>query len=229
MHSTDDLDDSYLGSGHRLEPSVKKYGRCNHVRVIIEMCHNRQALIDREAELVTESMLCDPMCLNLCVGGSNPKWMNTPRVNIKKQRRIDLSHPNAAPKVCGYCGCSYSPRLPLTYSRLRGHIKKAYCSRVCATTVRNIALRGTSRTQNVRQQISQTLTGLKRPADPTKRINPNHPDAASKLCEWCQNTYSPKQPLTPSHIKAHKRKRVCSRRCALMQHNDNQSITRSTS
>lgn len=229
MHSTDNLNDTYLGSGHRLRPSIRKYGRSNHVRVIIEMCCDRQTLIGRETELVTESMLCDPMCLNLSIGGSNPRWLNTPQVNVKKQRRIDPLHPDAASKICERCGVSFSPRTPLTRSRLRAHMTKRHCSRKCATTVHNVTQKGTHRPEHIKRQISQSLKGFKRPVNVTKRIDPNHPDAIAKLCEWCGCSYEPKQPLTPTNVKAHKRKHVCSRQCALAQHNHDQSQRSSVS
>ena len=36
MHSTDNLDDGYLGSGRRLRYSINKYGKESHKREIIE-------------------------------------------------------------------------------------------------------------------------------------------------------------------------------------------------
>lgn len=69
MHSTDNLDDGYLGSGVRLNRSVKKYGKQQHTREILEILPTRQAASDREKELITEELRADPMCLNCGVGG----------------------------------------------------------------------------------------------------------------------------------------------------------------
>lgn len=69
MHSTDKLDDGYMGSGKRLWRSLKKHGRENHVYEIIEHLLTRQALRKREAELVNAELLEDKMCMNLTLGG----------------------------------------------------------------------------------------------------------------------------------------------------------------
>lgn len=69
MHSTDDLEDGYIGSGTHLWHSIKKYGRENFTIDIQEFCENREALKKREAELVNEEILTDPMCMNLKIGG----------------------------------------------------------------------------------------------------------------------------------------------------------------
>jgi hypothetical protein len=69
MHSTDDLEDGYVGSGTRLWHSIKKHGRENFKMEILEFCSDRELLKKREAELITEEMLKDPLCMNLRTGG----------------------------------------------------------------------------------------------------------------------------------------------------------------
>jgi len=69
MHSTDNLNDGYLGSGDKLRRSIKKYGKDNFKLEIIEMLPDRIFLKQREKELVNEELLKDPMCMNLKLGG----------------------------------------------------------------------------------------------------------------------------------------------------------------
>lgn len=69
MHSTDDLNDGYLGSGKRLILSVRKYGVESHVREILEFCDSREALCERERSIISEEVLLDKLCLNLKLGG----------------------------------------------------------------------------------------------------------------------------------------------------------------
>ena len=69
MHSTDKLNDGYIGSGTRLWHAIKKYGRENFSIEILEFLPDREALKKREAELITEDLLKDPMCMNLTLGG----------------------------------------------------------------------------------------------------------------------------------------------------------------
>lgn len=69
MHSTDNLDDGYIGSGQRLWHSINKHGRDNHQCEILEFLDSRAALKIREREIVNEEMLKDSQCMNLKVGG----------------------------------------------------------------------------------------------------------------------------------------------------------------
>ena len=69
LHSTDDLNDGYFGSGQLLWKSIKKYGKEAHTKEILEFLPSRSALRERERELVNEITLLDDKCLNLCVGG----------------------------------------------------------------------------------------------------------------------------------------------------------------
>ena len=69
MHSTDNLEDGYVGSGKRLGYSVRKYGLENHKFEILEFLPSREELKKREAEVVNEEMLKHPLCMNLKFGG----------------------------------------------------------------------------------------------------------------------------------------------------------------
>jgi hypothetical protein len=69
MHSTSNLEDEYIGSGKRLWNSIRKHGRENHIMEILEWFPDRSSLKNREKELVNESLLQDPICMNLAIGG----------------------------------------------------------------------------------------------------------------------------------------------------------------
>jgi hypothetical protein len=69
MHSTNNLEDGYIGSGKRLWYSIKKYGRENFKCEIVEMLPNRDLLKQKESEIVCDKLLEDKMCLNLKNGG----------------------------------------------------------------------------------------------------------------------------------------------------------------
>lgn len=87
MHSTDDLNDTYLGSGLRLLRSVKKYGADQHHREILEDLPTREAASEREKELITEEMRADPECLNCGAGGLG----TVDRPNTTEETRKKLS------------------------------------------------------------------------------------------------------------------------------------------
>ena len=69
MHSTDNLNDGYLGSGKRLWYSLNYHGKDNHIKEIIEFCENREILKKREKEIVNEQLLSEKLCINIQLGG----------------------------------------------------------------------------------------------------------------------------------------------------------------
>lgn len=69
MHSTDNIDDGYFGSGKILGYSISKHGIENHKVEIIEFLETREALKLRELEIVNEELLSNPLNINLKYGG----------------------------------------------------------------------------------------------------------------------------------------------------------------
>ncbi|MND31784.1 hypothetical protein D3C80_223430 [compost metagenome] len=69
IHTTDDLDDGYLGSGIYIKRSIAKYGRAAHTRVVIASFDTREEMVLAECELVTTDLMTDPMCMNMKIGG----------------------------------------------------------------------------------------------------------------------------------------------------------------
>ena len=69
IHSTNNLNDGYLGSGKKLRYSIRKYGKENFKREILYYFDNREELGKAEKNLITEEMLRDKMCMNIQPGG----------------------------------------------------------------------------------------------------------------------------------------------------------------
>ena len=83
MHSTNNLEDGYLGGGKRLWYSIQKYGLENHECEILEFLPSREDLKRREAEIINEELLANPLCMNLKFGGEGgccPATIRTPSV-----------------------------------------------------------------------------------------------------------------------------------------------------
>jgi hypothetical protein len=78
MHSTNNLEDGYIGSGKRLWYSINKYGKENFKCEILEILPNRKTLKEKEKELVNEDILKDEMCMNLKIGGDGGLHKMTP-------------------------------------------------------------------------------------------------------------------------------------------------------
>lgn len=69
MHSTDNLEDGYMGSGKRISYLLKRYGKDSFSLQILYFLPNRDLLYEKEKEVVNEELLRDPKCLNLKKGG----------------------------------------------------------------------------------------------------------------------------------------------------------------
>lgn len=103
MHSAVDLNDSYLGSGKILRRSIRKYGKSNHSLEILQFCESREALTDKEIEIINETLLSDPLCMNLVNGGNNYDgskmkvgWKMPPMSNEHRQNLI-IARSNRSP------------------------------------------------------------------------------------------------------------------------------------
>lgn len=77
IHSTNNLDDGYLGSGCYFYRSVKKHGKENFHREILEFFDCREDLVKAEMELITVDLVKDPNCYNMQIGGEVWNPINT--------------------------------------------------------------------------------------------------------------------------------------------------------
>jgi group I intron endonuclease len=119
MHSTNDLNDGYLGSGTILKRSIRKHGKENHKLETLEFLSNRTGLSAREKEIVSEDIVKNSLCMNIKLGGDcgwegtvvvKDKENNTFRVSIDDPRYInkELLHVN--------CGKIRSDMMKYKYS-----------------------------------------------------------------------------------------------------------------
>lgn len=91
MHSTNNLNDGYVGSGYRLKKLIYKYGKDIFDMEILEFLPNRKLLKKREFEIVNSDLLNEKKCMNLRVGGEGGfkdnehklKFINAGKENIK--------------------------------------------------------------------------------------------------------------------------------------------------
>lgn len=98
MHSTSNLKDGYIGSGKRLKYAIKKYGRSNFKFEVLEYCDTREILIEREKSIVTITLISDPLCMNLNLGGKGGFTSEVSRLGAiasnKKQRLLEQTDPD---------------------------------------------------------------------------------------------------------------------------------------
>lgn len=71
IHSTNNLEDGYLGSGLALKNSIKKYGKENFIKEIIADYSTRKEASDHEKLVVTFDLTKLPESYNIKTGGDN--------------------------------------------------------------------------------------------------------------------------------------------------------------
>jgi hypothetical protein len=82
IHSTSNTDDGYLGSGKILRTSIRKYGKDNHIKEILEFFSNREDCEKNETLLINEN-IGDKFCINLTSGGKGFKMNHTEETKKK--------------------------------------------------------------------------------------------------------------------------------------------------
>ena len=92
MHSTNNLEDGYFGGGKRIKNSVKKHGKENHKKEILEFLKNREELRSREIQIINEDLLNDPLCMNINLGGDGgwlKEWQSKGATNANNKNWKD--------------------------------------------------------------------------------------------------------------------------------------------
>lgn len=77
IHSTDNLDDGYMGSGSRLKYAFNKYGLENFKKEILKFFNTREELANYESEIVNEELVHDINCYNISCGGETFNTLDT--------------------------------------------------------------------------------------------------------------------------------------------------------
>ena len=68
-HSSETLDDNYMGSGPLIIKAIDKWGIENFKKTILATFPTSDEAYEYEAEVVTMKEVNDPMCYNLMPGG----------------------------------------------------------------------------------------------------------------------------------------------------------------
>lgn len=69
IHSTNNLNDNYMGSGVRIKKAYLKYGKENFTKYILKYFNTRDELEEYESYIVNEDLLNDINCYNIVIGG----------------------------------------------------------------------------------------------------------------------------------------------------------------
>lgn len=87
MHMTNNLNDGYMGSGPAIKRAIKKYGKENFKKDILEYFTCYAELSNGEAQLITEDVFKDKQCYNMKPGGTGgPTFKGHKHTEETKQR-----------------------------------------------------------------------------------------------------------------------------------------------
>lgn len=76
IHSTDNLDDRYMGGGDAIRAAIKKHGKENFTKEIIANYQTRKEASDHEKRFVTLELIKLEECYNCRTGGDNEYTFN---------------------------------------------------------------------------------------------------------------------------------------------------------
>ena len=71
IHSTNNINDNYFGSGVYIKRAIDKYGLENFTKKVLKQFKTRKELLQAEKEIVTESIVGSGDYYNVCLGGSS--------------------------------------------------------------------------------------------------------------------------------------------------------------
>lgn len=101
IHKTDDINDGYLGSGIYFLKAIKKHGKQNFKREILEFCSSYDELLEKEKLYVNEEWVKNNDNYNLKTGGqSNGLLSETSKEKISNTLKIKYANGELKPRFC---------------------------------------------------------------------------------------------------------------------------------
>lgn len=94
----------YLGSGKYIKNAIKKYGKENFKKEILEICISRKQLCEREKFWIKESNSIRPKGYNISTGGDGGDTLSHHDNLLKIRRKISESHKGSRNSMFGKIG-----------------------------------------------------------------------------------------------------------------------------
>lgn len=110
IHSTDNIDDGYMGSSKILNQSIRKNGIENFKKEILEFYPNRDFLREAEARIVNEEFVFRSDTYNISPGGAGDENYNA-YLEKKKEKFKEICRKNCSGKIWITDGVSTNKRI----------------------------------------------------------------------------------------------------------------------
>ena len=174
IHKTNNIDDGYLGSGLHFLKAVKKYGKQNFKREILEFCLSYEELLEKEKSYVTEEWVKNGDNYNLKTGGQSSGLLS----EISKQKISETLKTK-------YANGELKPRLTAPY---------------IATDEQKEKISKTLKTKYANGELKPTMTGiepwnkgkkgLQIPWNKGKKLNSLSDEIKKKISETLKNKHN---------------------------------------
>lgn len=92
-----DLNDDYMGSGRGIVQAIKKYGKSNFTKEVLQVFDTADQAWSAEQRIVTEALVKDPNCYNMRLGGRggwehiDNKGDNNPMRNPEVAKKVGIA------------------------------------------------------------------------------------------------------------------------------------------
>ena len=93
VHQTENINDSYMGSGYRLSKAISKYGLENFKKEIIEEFQSLDEMFDAEREIVNHDFILSKTNYNVALGGKSGGFHGRTH-SIEAREKIGLASKN---------------------------------------------------------------------------------------------------------------------------------------
>jgi len=122
-HTTNKLDDGYLGSGAVLKKAIKKYGKKCFIRETIAECQTKDEMYLMEKKLL-DKFLGDPLCYNIKPGGVGG-WDYVNKNKLLFGEKNPMKNPEVVKKCVESCKKTKNKNIKKYIDIANNNLKKA--------------------------------------------------------------------------------------------------------
>lgn len=183
VHSTDDLDDDYKGSGYALKNAFRKHGRENFTREVLSHWPDRAGALAEEARLVTRDFALREDNYNMQGGGGHGMHSDRTKEQMSESSKL-------TPKIlCPHCDKMFDPG---NYAQSHGdkcRKKTGVSAQSAETRAKKGAYHaGVPKSAEQRAKIGAGNKGKTQTADARRKISETRKNIPKVICEHCGKT-----------------------------------------
>ena len=190
-HITDDLNDSYLGSGIYLINAIKKYGKENFTKNIIFFFDNQFDMENKEKELVNESLVSNKNYYNISLGGQggNIVLFEKHPLYLEYCNRISVSQKKRSLEISQNVKELHKQKKVGMYGRKQSDYQKETIRKLMTGKSKS---KSSIEKQKISQQITYNMngyihpnTGRKASTETLKNMSIATKNRPKKTCQYC--------------------------------------------